>query len=133
MVLVDEEGDQNETHPYGYAKILAIGHVMVRYTGPGQATTGEFADGKFHRMDVLRVRWYRRDASQGVGWDSRRLPKLSLDDPAENDGCGFLAPKDVIRGCHIMPAFRYGKRRTGEREDADDGEEEEYEAYLVGM
>lgn len=130
MVLVDDDDGEeggDRRHPYGYARILLIGHVFVKYNGPNQGRAGVFADGRFHRMDVLRVRWFGLDSSQEFGWKTRRLPRLSLLPPDEVESYGFLDPVDVIRGCHILPSFRRGKRQKLGKETTD------YKSYLAGM
>lgn len=136
MVLLDEgeEVADEERNPYAYAHLLAVGHMMVRYNGPGGETTGIFADGRYHRMDILRVRWYEQDNSYTAGWRARRLPRLSLAPSSDRFAYGFLDPLDVIRGCHIMPAFRFDdpKASLGGLELGEDNTEV-HKYYYVGM
>lgn len=129
MVLLDE-GDwgEDDGEPYGYAHVLGICHVMVKYAGPGKERTS-FSDGRYQRIDVLRVRWFGRDMRHRSGWQHRRLPRLSFLPSNEYGAYGFLSPDDVVRGCHIMPIFRYGM-------DGDSDDEYDYEgynSYCVGM
>ena len=60
-------------------------------------------------MDVLFVRWFRRDSDFKTGWDAKRLPWLQFFNE-ENlaDAFGFVDPESVIRRIHLIPAFRLG-------------------------
>lgn len=138
MVLLDEgeEVVDEDRKPYGYGHLLAVGHMMLRYNGPGQEKTGLFADGRHHMMHILRVRWYEQDDSYKSGWRARRLPRLMLLPSHEKGAYGFLDPMDVIRGWHIIPAFRYDDMtqstgQTAVRSVEDDTEEHPY--YYAGM
>ena len=51
----------------------------------------------------------------------------------KNYSFGFVDPKDVLRGCHILPAFAKGKRHKdgiGISHCAKDGND--YNQYFVG-
>lgn len=143
MVLLDEGEDvrDEDKNPYAYAHLLAVGHMMVRYNGPGREQAGLFADGQYHMMHILRVRWYEQDENYQSGWAARRLPRLSLAPSCDRHAYGFLDPLDVIRGCHIMPAFRYDSedmpkvsRDGGSREGTSAEDDTENHAfYYAGM
>lgn len=127
---IAEEGNQL-VDPYGYAHLLAIGHAMVKYIGPNKEEAGEYGNGQWHRVDLLRVRWYDHDPEQRMSWESRRLPSLSIV-PAEEEGAyGFLDPADVVRGCHIIPAFRYGEGSGFEVEDPESNDDNDDEDSVV--
>ncbi|KAI0677657.1 hypothetical protein C8Q78DRAFT_961255, partial [Trametes maxima] len=131
MVLADEDG----VHPYWYARVIDIFHAHVRYTGPG--STRAMREGQ--QVDFLWVRWFRLDDSAPSGFQIRRLPRLSFMDANDPDNTpfGFIDPRDVIRGAHILPAFDHGvtdnllptsklARRIGDKD-------EDYVFYYVSM
>jgi hypothetical protein len=63
-------------------------------------------------MDVLFVRWFRRDGSP-AGFSAKRLQRLEFfDKDSLDEAFGFLDPDSVIRGVHIIPAFAYSRTDT---------------------
>lgn len=63
-------------------------------------------------MDVLFVRWFRRDGSP-AGFSAKRLQHLEFfDKDSLDEAFGFLDPDSVIRGVHIIPAFAYSRTDT---------------------
>lgn len=104
MVLNNRRRTQeNDTHPYRYARVLGIYHANVVYNGPGMITYQP------RRMETLWVRWYDR-LEVPSGWDARRLDRIQFTPMNDDNAFGFVDPSDILRGCHIIPAFRYGKR-----------------------
>jgi hypothetical protein len=103
MVLSHEE-DQDR-HPYWYCRILCVFHALVRHTGPDSVSTD------VQRMDVLWVRWFGRDLGHQGGWKTKRLHRLGFlsANSEECEALGFLDPKEVIRGVHLLPAFGFGR------------------------
>jgi hypothetical protein len=101
MVLSHENDD--ERHPYWYARLTQIFHVDVWYYG------GENAPSTSRRMDVLFVRWFGWDVSSKGGFSKKRLHRIGFlteDDP----GCfGFVDPDQVIRGVHLIPGYAHGR------------------------
>lgn len=102
MVLSHE--DDEERHPYWYARVVRIFHLDVWYYGGENAVAS-----KPLRMHVLFVRWFGRDVSFKGGWSAKRLHRLGFlkgDDPT----CFvFLDPDQVIRGVHLIPAFAHDR------------------------
>lgn len=96
MVLADSDDDS--LHPFLYAQILGIFHVNVIYTGPEAVN--------FHPQPFyfLWVRWFQPDKEAG-DWARSALDQISFPPMASEDAFGFLDPADVVRGCHIIPAF----------------------------
>ncbi len=96
-------------HPFLYGRIIGIYHVNVIYTGPG--TVGY----EPMRFDTLRIRWFQLDAVHSQekrgssSWDSLRLDRLSFPPMIHADSFGFVDPKLVLRGTHLIPAFSLGK------------------------
>ena len=122
----DEEGEKNR-HPYWYARVIGIFHANVRHVGP----TSKCSDPQ--NMEFLWVRWFGRDMKYWAGFKERRLHRIGF---ADDDSFGFLNPKEVIRGVHLLPAFAYGRtsahlgpsivRQPGEND-------EDWIYYYVGM
>jgi hypothetical protein len=105
MMLVNNapDGEGSEEHPFCYARVLGVFHVNVIYTGTGMV------DYVARRLDFLWVRWYRYSGAQAIGWKDYRLDTLSFPPVAHDHSFGFVDPRDVIRGCHTLPAFKRGK------------------------
>ncbi|KIJ40744.1 hypothetical protein M422DRAFT_84985, partial [Sphaerobolus stellatus SS14] len=89
-------------HPYWYARVIKIFHVLV-------ATTASDLD--FQLQQILWVRW--------LGRSEERMPSGAIN-PNTLDRVGFVSkedatdmfrfidPKDVVRACHLLPAFAHG-------------------------
>ena len=101
MVLSHENDEEKERHhPYWYARIIGIFHANVRHLGP----TSKSPD--VQKMEFLWVRWFGMDTKYRAGWKSRRLHRIGFTD---GNQFGFLDPKEVIRGVHLLPAFAHGR------------------------
>ncbi|ETW76898.1 hypothetical protein HETIRDRAFT_422253 [Heterobasidion irregulare TC 32-1] len=102
MVLShDDVGPNAHLHPYWYAHVLSIFHVMARYIGPKSQLS------EMQRMDFLWVRWYGLDPDMCTGWHARRLPAVGFVPETDPDVFGFLNPQEVLRGAHLIPAFHH--------------------------
>jgi hypothetical protein len=101
MVLSHE--DEEDPHPYWYGRILGAFHALVRHVGPDSVSTD------VRRMDFLWIRWFGRDLGHRAGWAAKRLHRLGFMDSEDPGAFGFLDPKEVIRGVHLMPAFAFGR------------------------
>ena len=92
------------THPYWYARIIGLFHVVVRHPTSINPIT----------LDVVRVRWYGRDPDSRYqsGWRNRRLPRIGFveytEDESSSPAFGFVNPEHIIRGVHLIPAFHHG-------------------------
>lgn len=101
MVLSHEdEKNEDQRHPYWYARIIGIFHAHVRHVGP----TSKSSDPQ--KMEFLWVRWFGRDMGYRAGWKAKRLHRVGFTDC---DTFGFLNPNEVIRGVHLIPAFAHGR------------------------
>lgn len=92
------------SHPYLYARVIGIFHANIIYTGPGMINYTPT------RLDFLWVRWYTYVPSVG---SPHRLDQLRFPPMSEQDAFGFVDPADVLRSCHIIPAFHHGTRWEG--------------------
>ena len=90
MVLADEEGEN--AHPYWYSRVIGIFHVNA---------TLRTKDEDAEQYDLLWVHWFAREAGK-AGWKARRLRRLTLFDLEDEDAFGFIDPKHVIRGVHLI-------------------------------
>lgn len=106
MLLANNtDGNGDTTHPFLYARVLGIYHVNVIYTG------GSVVDYLARKVEVLWVRWFDYDSDRSVEWADLNLDPIRFLPMADERAFGFVDPKDVLRGCHILPAFARGKAR----------------------
>ncbi|EDR03911.1 uncharacterized protein LACBIDRAFT_331060 [Laccaria bicolor S238N-H82] len=63
------------------------------------------------RFDFLWVRWFSKVTAGS--WKKHRLECISFPPMANDCSFGFLDPNDVVRACHIVPAFSSGARHPG--------------------
>jgi hypothetical protein len=106
MLLADHtaSSDPTKLHHFLYGRVLGAYHANVIYTGPGMQ------DYEARRFDFLWVRWYEVVDPGSSGWSNSTLDSVRFPPLHENDSFGFVDPNDVLRGCHILPAFAKGKR-----------------------
>jgi hypothetical protein len=105
MVLsTADDASSTHAHPFWYAQVLGIYHTNVVYTGPGAI------DYSPRRLDFLWVRWYQNsDTSPTVqSWRAGMLDRIRFPPMANEDVFGFIDPEDVLRPCHVIPAFATG-------------------------
>jgi hypothetical protein len=103
MVLAheDDTDDSSNMHPYWYGRIIGVFHACVKHTGPASKTSDS------QQVNFLWVRWFGRDLTYRSGFKAKRLPRIGFID--SSDAFGFVDPREVIRGVHLIPAFAYGK------------------------
>lgn len=94
-----ESGDSEDRHRFCYGRIIGVYHANVQYIGPGMK------DYLPRRMDFLHVRWLERVPQQ----DLHGLEALQFTDTGDPATFDFVDPADVLRGCHLIPAFKHGK------------------------
>ena len=108
MTLASEEMESEE-HPFLYCHVLGIFHVNVVYNGPGRT------DYTPRRLDFLWVRWY--DLLEPSAYRGKispyQLDHLTFPPVTDEGAFGFLNPADVLRSCHIIPAFALGRKFEG--------------------
>jgi hypothetical protein len=133
MVLSCEDGE--DAHPFWYARVIKIFHIIVRHC-PSAPQTEQYAQTEPQRMDVLWVRWFGLDADARGGWSKKRLHGISFIPCDEPGAFGFLDPGQVIRGVHLIPNF--SRDRTDSRlppsiaRPAADGNED-WDSFYVNM
>jgi len=115
MLLADtEKGMKTRTsespHPFLYARVLGIYHVNVVYTGPGMISYEPM------KFDFLWVRSFNLSLDNTYSIERLKrascpsLDCLTFPPMAADDAFGFLDPKFVLRGCHLLPMFSQGRR-----------------------
>lgn len=103
VMLLSNDDDDADSHPFRYARVLGVYHVNVVYTGLGMV------DYQARRLDFLWVRWFQYSTTQSVQWADYRLDHIHFP-PITSDGAfDFVDPKDVLRACHIIAGFASGK------------------------
>lgn len=103
MVLESPRDDTPAPHPFRYGRVLGVYHVNAIYVGPGMT------DYQPHRLEFVWVRWYRRQEANGTGSVNQKLDRVQFPPVADDDSFGFIDPADILRSCHIIPAFSGGK------------------------
>ncbi|KAG9000858.1 hypothetical protein FRB90_011721, partial [Tulasnella sp. 427] len=64
------------------------------------------------RLDMLWIRWFGADPDERTGLKAKRLERIGYVPNGEEPGAfGFIDPADVIRACHLCPAFDQGTRQ----------------------
>lgn len=98
------------THPFIYARVIGVYHTNVVYIGPGMSGY------KPIRFEFLHVRWFKLDplpenkrAHRHSDRTSFRLDRLTFPPMNLDDSFSFLDPSLVLRACHIIPAYNFGK------------------------
>ena len=93
-----------EDYPYWFARIIGVYHAVVSHPELPEPT----------HMNCLWVQWYGLDPNSQYkfGWKERQLPWIGfLDDTDEDNSLpafGFVDPKNIIRGVHLIPMFKDG-------------------------
>jgi hypothetical protein len=110
LLLANKNGDHRSefNHPFLYARVLGVYHANVIYTGTGML------DYQARKIDFLWVRWFDYDGAESVEWGNLRPDCVRFPPLANKDAFGFVDPTDVLRGCHIIPAFSKGKLHPDE-------------------
>ncbi|KAG1832562.1 hypothetical protein F4604DRAFT_1945993 [Suillus subluteus] len=105
---------------YRYAKVLGIHHVNA-------VCTGNVYEAR--RMEFLFVRWY--EPVQSHAWETHTLSRVRFL-PLENPNAfGFVNPGDVLRACHIIPAFSQGQRNPNVGISPLAGDKHDWKEYYV--
>ena len=123
---VDSVTNSSNLHRFLYARVLGAYHANVIYTGPGMH------DYEARRFDFLWVRWFEVMNPASSGWESSKLDSVRFPPLCEEASLGFVDPKDILYGCHLIPAFAKGRchsNRVGVSRCAKDGND--YTLYYI--
>ena len=108
MVLADSNDSDAETHAFHYAYVLGIYHVNVIYTG------SRMLDYHARRLEFVWVQWYNHLQPYG-SWSACTLDHLSFPPITADSAFGFIDLNDIVRSCHIIPAFHRSHRHGNKR------------------
>ena len=102
IMVLSQEMEPN-AHPYWYAHIIGIYHMLIRHASSPDPIPIKF----------LFVCWYGLDlnCSSCFGWKMRRMLKIGFvpDHPdVGSQAFRFLDPTQVICGVHLIPSFAEG-------------------------
>lgn len=99
----EEESDPAVPHRFCYARILGIYHANIQYIGPG------LKDYNASRLDFLHVQWFELVPHHARHDTRSPLDMLRLVPLNTANACDFVDPAEVLRGCHLIPAFAKGR------------------------
>ncbi|KAJ3573756.1 hypothetical protein NP233_g2220 [Leucocoprinus birnbaumii] len=131
VASADTEIDQN-AHPFWYAQVIGIFHADVQHTG---ANSRDFS---WRTMEFLWVRWLGFEPGYSSGRRLAKLPKIGFVPEGDEYSFSFLDPAQVIRGCHLIPAFSQGRTNDllstqGQTEARQSGETDDWANYYVNI
>jgi hypothetical protein len=104
IMMLHSPEDAYDHQQFCYSRIIRIYHANVQYIGPGMK------DYTPQQMDFLHVRWFERVPQQDIH-DLEAVRFVCMDDPAVFD---FVDPADILRSCHLLPAFRFRRCHQGQ-------------------
>ncbi len=89
---------------YWYARVIGVYHanVWVERTDIPDAR-------RVRRMDFLWVHWFGKEPEYIAGSRRACLPKVGFVESTDEFAFSFVDPANVIRGCHLVPAFHEGR------------------------
>ncbi|KAF7307484.1 hypothetical protein MIND_00542900 [Mycena indigotica] len=99
-IVAGQDPQDSDSHELWYGEVLGIFHARVLLADQPN---------KAQRMEFLWMRWLQRDATYRCGLKAKRLPRVHYMPHDVPDTFGFLDPSDIIRGCHLIPAFAHGR------------------------
>jgi len=118
--------DSSKLHQFMYARVLGVYHADVIYTGPGMQNFEP------HTFQMLWVRWYEVVDPGSSGWNTSTLDMLRFPPLHQDNSFDFVDPEVVLRGCHILPAFHKGKRKSNVNVSRSAKDSNDYLLYYVG-
>ncbi|KAF8835367.1 hypothetical protein BDN67DRAFT_1040256 [Paxillus ammoniavirescens] len=115
----------NAGHRFCYAHVLGIYHANVIYLRPSAV------DYQPRRLEFLWVRWFEL-LDRPSGWDHIALDLLWFVLIADEGSFGFIDPGNVLRACHLIPAFAHGKQPSDGIPISQKGQDcEDWKFYYV--
>ena len=106
-IMVRSPITEADAEPYWYARVIGIYHAKVWAENPA------IPGGKVARhMNFLWVRWFGEEPGYCSGFCRARLPKIGFVESTDDFSFSFVDPANVVRGCHLIPAFNAGRSTT---------------------
>ena len=97
--------EEPETHHrFCYARLIGVYHANVHFIGPGSK------DYLPRRLDFVHVRWFDLVPPTSVE-NHPQLDMLQFVPMNDVNAFDFVDPTDILRGCHLIPAFATGRSR----------------------
>ena len=112
----------DSAHPFLYAHVIGIFHANIIYTGSGSK------DYLPRCLEILWVHWFKV-VDVPAGWEHAALDSLRFVPMSQDDAYRFVDPANVLRGCHLIPAFASGRMHPDSvsvLQDARDGADWKY-------
>jgi hypothetical protein len=103
-IMLRSPEEEEGADPYWYARVIGVYHANVwadRQDMPGARGV--------RRMDFLWVRWLGKEHSYVSGSRRGLLPKIGFVESTDEFAFSFVDPANVVRGCHLIPAFHEGR------------------------
>ncbi|KIO17436.1 hypothetical protein M407DRAFT_84987, partial [Tulasnella calospora MUT 4182] len=105
MLSADEtDGASVRRRRFWYAHVMGIFHCRVRDRTEDST--------EWVQLDILWICWFGADPDERCGLKVKRLELVGYVPDTDGPGAfGFVDPNDVVRACHISPAFHHGTRQ----------------------
>ena len=124
MLLSGSDG----SHPFCYARVLGIFHANIIYTGPGSK------DFRSRQIEFLWVRWFEVIQDHSSLWEQQTLDTVRFLLMTDKDAFGFVDPANVLRGCHVIPAFADGRLHPdGAALSSWAGDSDDWKQYYINQ
>lgn len=103
-IMLRSPNTEEDAEPYWYARVLGVYHANV-WIENSAIHGGRNA----RRMDFLWVRWFGEEPDYRSGLRQAHLPKIGFVESTDEFAFSFIDPANVVRGCHLIPAFSAGR------------------------
>ena len=103
MLVTPGSFEESETqHHFCYAQLISIYHANIYFIGPGSK------DYHPRQLDFIYVRWFELVPPTSVE-NCTQLDMLWFVPMNDVNTFHFVDPADILRGCHLIPAFAKGR------------------------
>lgn len=116
----EDEEDNNNQHPYWYAKVLRIFYMNSQL----------FDSSETEKMDFLWIHWFEQDPDHAGGFKACHLYHIGLIDPKDPSFYLFLNPSNVLWAAHLIPTFLIGRLVLDPEANKDNAD---WEFYYLSM
>lgn len=103
-MVLSHENEKVDVHPYWYARIIGVFHTFVVFNDTAAGTSSH----ESKQIDFVWVRWFGHDLEHRAGWREKQLHQVGFIPSSDPGAFGFINPKQIIRGVHLIPAFMKG-------------------------
>ena len=106
MLRSPESEFEEGADTYWYARVIGIYHANV-WVDSEQTDIPDAR--RVKRMDFLWVHWFGKEPKYISSSRRARLPKIGFVESTDEFAFSFVDPANVVRGCHLIPAFHEGR------------------------